>query len=966
MCGLALFSNASGQTSPITSSGLNTHVSAPSILGGKVQYDITGGTRPGNGPNLFHSFGDFGVPNNNIANFLNDTGLATSNILSRVTGGNPSNIFGTVQTTGFGNANLFVMNPAGILFGPNATLNVGGPVHFTTADYLRLTDEARFNRLPNAAADGLLSAAPVAAFGFLSSSPTAITVQGSALSVPLGESISLVGGEITIQSGVLDDGTTQAAHLSAPAGQVRLGSVASAGEILQPPLKTAFNIAAQTFSSMGTITVSENATIDVSSDAAGTVLIRGGQLVMDNARISSDTINADGASLAVDIQVNGDLSITTNLSPAITARTRGSGNAGEVRIAGSNMVVTGTTIEDLVRIVDSHTSGSGNAGNVSITTTANLDVTGNPFGLLYFIDSGTIGGDGGHGGNAILTAKNINLQSASINTGDFIATSLLFEEAVGSGGNLMITADSLKLTQSFIATGASAGRGGDLTISARDVQINDFSALAASGFERGGTLRIDADQLVADSSLFEVSTTGPGSLGIIITGKVIEFKNGSTITSLTFGNGTAGNITITAMDHLTLSDDPSTVGAETGPSGLLTNTFGNFGGFGSSGAITVTTPRLEISGGARIDSSTRSSGRGGDVIIVADVISMAGERPTPPLNSAFGLGSTRQSGIFTRTVGSRFCTGPCGEAGNVLITTGSLKLDSGAQINSGTTNTGRGGDVTINATGPVSISGTLSDGTPSGIFSRTIGSASGSGRGGEISLHAAQFQLSSGASMSSGSTGIGDAGNIAINAADSFVIRNSAINTSTTQSDGGNITIEAGNLVHLGDSQIATNVQGGAGNGGNITIDPPTVILEHSNIIASAIGGNGGNINIVAGVFLVSPDSIIDASSTFGLSGTINIESPITNLSGTLAPLPQGFLQAAAFPSKCAARIQGGQSSSLVVRSSRDRIPPEPGDLLLSPLFASSQSASMARRSNDLDALRADLVAISAPRGCPS
>src|SRR5688572_20708938 len=62
------------QTPPITSSGLNTRISPPSTLpSGKVQYDITGGTRPGGGVNLFHSFGEFGVPNNNFANFLNDT-----------------------------------------------------------------------------------------------------------------------------------------------------------------------------------------------------------------------------------------------------------------------------------------------------------------------------------------------------------------------------------------------------------------------------------------------------------------------------------------------------------------------------------------------------------------------------------------------------------------------------------------------------------------------------------------------------------------------------------------------------------------------------------------------------------------------------------------------------------------------------------------------------------------------------
>src|SRR5438093_6943801 len=196
---------------PITSSGLNTQISAPiNIPGGKVQYDITGGTRPGNGHNLFHSFGQFGVPTNNIGNFLNDSGLATSNILGRVTGGNVSNIFGTIQTTDFGNANLFLMNPAGFLFGPNATLNVGGMATFTSADYLRLTDGVRFNAIPNAAADALLSTASVAAFGFLGSNPGAITVQGSHLSVQPDQGLSLVGGNITIQNGTLENGTIQA------------------------------------------------------------------------------------------------------------------------------------------------------------------------------------------------------------------------------------------------------------------------------------------------------------------------------------------------------------------------------------------------------------------------------------------------------------------------------------------------------------------------------------------------------------------------------------------------------------------------------------------------------------------------------------------------------------------------------------------------------------------------------------
>src|SRR5262245_22399653 len=183
-----------------TSSGLNTAVSAPiNLPSGQTQFNITGGTRPGGGTNLFHSFGNFNVPNNNIANFLNNSGLPTSNILGRVTGGNISNIFGTIQTTGFGNANLVLMNQAGFLFGPNATLNVGGMVTFTSADYLRLADGVRFNATPGAQ-DALVTVAPLAAFGFLGPNPPApITISTNVPAPLLGSSsgpLQFVGGPI--------------------------------------------------------------------------------------------------------------------------------------------------------------------------------------------------------------------------------------------------------------------------------------------------------------------------------------------------------------------------------------------------------------------------------------------------------------------------------------------------------------------------------------------------------------------------------------------------------------------------------------------------------------------------------------------------------------------------------------------------------------------------------------------------
>jgi len=942
---------------PITSSGLNTQVGAPTNLpGGKVQYDITGGNRPGNGTNLFHSFGEFGVPTNNIANFRNDSALATSNILARVTGSNPSNIFGMIKTTNFGNANLFLMNPAGILFGPNATLNVGGSVQFTTADYLRLADGVRFNAIPGPQ-DALLSTAPVAAFGFLASNPAGISVHGSSLSVPAGQSISLVGGNISIQAGMLENGISQASHLSAPGGQIRLASVASPGEALHPTLATGPNINGQTFTNMGRITVSGNSTINVSTDAAGTVAagtvkIRSGQLVIDDSTISADTKNSNGAATAIDINITGDLSISnTRGVPAITARTTGSGDAGEVRISSANFEAASTfASRKPFNLIDTHTSGSGRAGNVTITT-GNLQASG-VSSLFNFIEAGTTGE--GNGGDVTISADSVQLERLVIDTGDFLARNL-FQEASGSAGNLKITADSLQMANASLVTDAFSAfadsqQAGNITIIARSVDMNGSlgNTLTATGVNRGGAIIVSADRLTMDFTTFETDTVlGPGG-GITINARVVELVNASSFISTTLGDGRAGDIHVTATDHLILNGTGSSF-ADERPTGVFSNSTGDLGS-GNAGAIVISTPRLEMTGGARINASTQSSGRGGDVIInTTDQISISGELPTHTPEEIFAVGSIQPSGVFTKTAGtSDTCSGPCGDAGRISITTGSLIMGSGSAIDSGTSTAGRGGDISINATGTINISGRLSDGTPSGIFSRTVNPATGAG--GDISLNANQVSLSNGSAISARSTGSGNAGIISITAADRFVIRDSTVTTQATVADGGNITIHAGTLVQLINSSITTSVGTGAGNGGNITIDPQFVILQSgSQILANAFGGNGGNINIVAGVFLISPDSVIDASSTTGISGNINIQSPINDLSGSLAPLPSGFLKTSALlRSRCSARLAGETTSSFVL-ASKGGIPTEPGGTLISPLPSTNvRSARLSSSSEDM------------------
>src|SRR5262245_32989211 len=428
---------------PITSSGLNTQISPPANLpSGKVQYDITGGTRPGGGLNLYHSFGNFNVPTNNIANFLNSgsidlagnplaAGLPTSNILGRINGGNPSSIFGMIQTNGpggFPTANLFLMNPNGFLFGPTATINVGGMVTFTTADYMRLTDNARFNAVAGPA-DALLTAAPVAAFGFLGNNPAAIAIQGSTLQVAQGQSLSLVGGNQGFTATNPDSGnpipvpggiTMTGAKLSAPGGQINIASAASPGEILAGTMAFAPNVNGQSFGALGSINISQQSVVDVSGNGGGTVSIRGGQFVLDNSTISANvtgpgpvTNGVEGIGGGIDIQVSQDATIQ-NLGVVETNIT---GNAtpgvqyGGVQVKADRIEILGTvTLEDAF---------SGSADFSAFT------------GIRSDIHAGSTGGNSGP---IVLEANSIQMQNTAMSGLETIT------EGVGNAGNIILRA----------------------------------------------------------------------------------------------------------------------------------------------------------------------------------------------------------------------------------------------------------------------------------------------------------------------------------------------------------------------------------------------------------------------------------------------------------------------------------------------------------------------------------------------
>jgi large exoprotein involved in heme utilization and adhesion len=201
--------------------------------------------------------------------------------------------------------------------------------------------------------------------------------------------------------------------------------------------------------------------------------------------------------------------------------------------------------------------------------------------------------------------------------------------------------------------------------------------------------------------------------------------------------------------------------------------------------------------------------------------------------------------------------------------------------------------------------------------------------------------LSNGGTVSADSTGPANAGNITINAGSQFVSNNGHVTTQARQASGGNISLQATDSIRLVNSQINTSVEGGPNTaGGNITIDPVLLTLQNSQVLARANQGQGGNINIVAGTFLADQTSLVDASAQEGISGTVNIQSPVSSLSGTLATLTQHPLQVQNLLSqRCAAQV-GGRLSSLVV-AGRDRLPAEPGGWLMSPMTMIADSGAL-------------------------
>ncbi|MDY6952714.1 MAG: filamentous hemagglutinin N-terminal domain-containing protein, partial [Thermodesulfobacteriota bacterium] len=272
------------------------------------------GERQGN--NLFHSFEEFNVNTWESATFTGDA--AIQNIICRVTGGNASTMDGALRSTIDG-AHVYFVNPKGVVFGANGTMDVPGGLHVSTADYVKFADDNRFYADP--LQSSVLTTAAPKAFGFLGAPGGDIGVNASQLTGSADQTLSLVGGDIFIYGGAL---------LSVESGQVNLISVASAGEVdfsgSDPVLSG--------FSTMGDVTITDS-TLDVSGSGGGRVFVRGGSLAMEDVSVDAWTTGAqDGA--GVDISVSGVFSFTRSL---IDTGTEAQGHAGDIILGADSMIL---------------------------------------------------------------------------------------------------------------------------------------------------------------------------------------------------------------------------------------------------------------------------------------------------------------------------------------------------------------------------------------------------------------------------------------------------------------------------------------------------------------------------------------------------------------------------------------------------------------------------------------------------
>jgi filamentous hemagglutinin family protein len=618
--------------------------------------EITGGTTSGH--NLFHSFEQFSVLTGNTAVFNN--AAAIENIISRVTGDSVSNINGLIRANG--TANLFLLNPNGIIFGPNASLDIGGSFIGSTADSLEFSDGSEFSAVDPQAPPLLTLNVPTGLqYG---ANPGDITVQGPGnhlflnsdesvnradrpvgLQVNPGQTLALVGGDVSLQGG----------NLTAAGGRIELGSVGGVGVVRLAADELGWALDYENVNDWQNIRLSQAASLEVSGNSGGHIRVWGQNVSLTGASaMLADTLG-DGSRGSLNIRATDTVNVTGFSSPRSTSRISSdvapgaTGDGGGLRISARRLRVA-----DGAQIT-TETFSSGNAGTLRVIV-QELDIVGaspiGPSGLFTLVEP----------------------------------------DATGQGGALTVKTERLRIADGGQIASSTFGRGnaGALTIDANEIELIGTSASNFSG-------------LFANT---EEEATGKGGALTIITDR-LRILDGAQIIVSTFGEGNAGELTVRDSESI-----EAIGGSPRGPSGLFT---ASQRGTGNGGDLTIETDRLRLVNGGQIAAATRGSGNAGELTVRAsESIELVGYTDqgrsglfTIAVN---GNGEGGNLAVFTDRLivrdgaiisASNFPSNPAladgtGPAGNIDISAQSIQLENGGSITASTQEGGRG-NIRINS-----------------------------------------------------------------------------------------------------------------------------------------------------------------------------------------------------------------------------------------------------------------------------
>ncbi|MGE0085576.1 MAG: filamentous hemagglutinin N-terminal domain-containing protein [Desulfococcaceae bacterium] len=851
------------------------------------------------GQNLFHSFQKFSVFTGESATFTGPDSI--ENVISRVTGGEISTIDGLLRSQ-VGHADFFFINPSGVVFGPNAKVDVPAAFHVSTADELRFADGNVFSASnPNAST---LTAANPESFGYLSPQPASIILNGSRLEFAPESKVSFTGGDVSI-SGTAD----QKAELVSEGGEIRI--TAMGVQTGQVPVSGKADTEMK-----GKLTL-ESAAVEASGNGGGYILIQAGEAETENTGMAANNTGSKDADGGIDLLINGNLTLTQETfvqsgalgegdsggiritadgflhlknGSEIAVYTESAGNSGNLDIRAGNMQT-----EDSIFLSAALSDAKGNAGNISIQTNdlilkgSNDQLTGilNQSQYGSFDDAGTVEvrADGlleicngaeisggtfseGNAGSVKIQAGEIRIdgQGSDLLTGISCSAE---PESAGNAGTVEVTADGLlemiKGAQILSST-FSEGNAGSVKI-------------------RAGVIRIDgqgADLFTGISSSAEPESGGDAGIVEVTADGLLEMINGAEISSNTFSQGSAGGVTVRAGE---IRIDGHGSDEFTGIASSA-----NSGSEGDAGTVDVTVEGLlEMINGAEISSSTFSQGSAGSVKIQSGEIRIDGH------------GSDEFTGISTSAN-----SGSAGDAGTVEIRADELlEMSSGAQILSSTFSQGSAGSVTVHS-GKIRINGHGSD-EFTGIASSANSGSEGDAGTVDVTVEGL-LKIINGAEISSNTFSQGNAGSVKIHAgairidgqgSDEFTgIASSAEAESAGNAGTVDVTVE-GLLEMINGAKISSSTSS-AGKAGNVTVRAGNIRIDSSDaeysagISSSAKSGSSGD----AGIVMVRTAGLLEmingadiSSDTFsqGNAGSVTVHAGEIRICGQNSDLFTGI-----------------------------------------------------------------------------